>query len=61
VYRGAGGFFDVGDYRALMITDTAPFRYRQYHTSQDTPDRLDYLRMAKVYRGILAVITDLAE
>lgn len=48
------------DYRALMITDTAPFRYPHYHTHEDTPDRLDYPRMARVYRGIRAVVADLA-
>lgn len=33
---------------ALMITDTAPYRYPHYHTARDTPDRLDYLRMARL-------------
>ncbi|HEX5078343.1 MAG TPA: M28 family peptidase, partial [Geminicoccaceae bacterium] len=27
-------------YRALMATDTAFYRYRYYHTAQDTPDKL---------------------
>ena len=29
-------------YRALMATDTAFYRYRYYHTAQDTPDKLTY-------------------
>jgi hypothetical protein len=33
---------------ALMITDTAPFRYPHYHTLKDTPDKLDYARLARV-------------
>lgn len=33
---------------ALMITDTAPFRYPHYHTLKDTPDKLDYDRLARV-------------
>lgn len=39
-------------YPALMVTDTAPFRYPFYHTPQDTPDRIDYERTARVVRGL---------
>lgn len=28
-------------YQALMVTDTAPFRYPYYHRRSDTPDKLD--------------------
>ena len=28
-------------YPAIMVTDTAPFRYPYYHTAQDTPDKID--------------------
>jgi Zn-dependent M28 family amino/carboxypeptidase len=44
----------------LMVTDTAPFRYPQYHTLADTPDKIDYERMARVVLGVEAVIRDLA-
>ncbi|NYT39783.1 M20/M25/M40 family metallo-hydrolase [Sphingomonas sp. R-74633] len=37
---------------ALMITDTAPFRYPHYHTAKDTPDKLDYERLARVTAGL---------
>lgn len=47
-------------YPALMITDTAPYRYRQYHTAQDTPDKVDYERLARVVKGIELVVRDLA-
>ena len=47
-------------YRALMVTDTAPFRYPHYHTAEDTPDKIDYERTARVVLGLRAVITDLA-
>ena len=47
-------------YRAIMITDTAPFRNPFYHTPQDTPDKLDYDRMARVVDGLEAVLADLA-
>jgi hypothetical protein len=37
---------------AVMITDTAPYRYPHYHTPQDTPDKVDYDRLARVVRGL---------
>ncbi len=37
---------------AVMITDTAPFRYPHYHTPRDTPDKVDYERLAQVVRGL---------
>jgi len=52
-------FFEQG-YPALMVTDTAPFRYPHYHTSQDTPDKIDYDRTARVVVGIAGVVADLA-
>jgi Peptidase family M28 len=45
----------------LMVTDTANFRYPYYHTMQDTPDKIDYERTARVVRGLEAVIRDLAK
>jgi Zn-dependent M28 family amino/carboxypeptidase len=47
-------------YSAIMITDTALFRYASYHTPTDTPDRIDYARMARVVAGIAGVVADLA-
>lgn len=47
-------------YPAIMITDTAPFRYPHYHLSTDTPDKLDYDRFALVVSGMEKVISDLA-
>jgi Zn-dependent M28 family amino/carboxypeptidase len=35
-------------FKAIMITDTAFYRNRAYHTPADTADSLDYNRMAKV-------------
>jgi len=46
---------------AVMVTDTAPFRYPHYHESTDTPDRVDYDRLARVVEGLEAVIRALAE
>jgi hypothetical protein len=40
---------------ALMVTDTAFLRNPNYHGPGDTPDTLDYERMAKVVRALYAV------
>lgn len=53
-------FWQAG-YKAIMVTDTAPFRYPHYHSVQDTPEKLDYERMARVVEGMQAVIRDLAD
>jgi peptidase M28-like protein len=47
-------------YQAIMVTDTAPFRYPYYHSSNDTPDKLDYDRFTLVVSGMEKVIQDLA-
>ena len=47
-------------YPALMVTDTAFHRYPHYHTAQDTPDRIDYARMAQVVEGLTKAIALLA-
>lgn len=52
-------FWQVG-YPALMVTDTAPFRYRYYHTPEDTPEKVDYDRLARVVTGLDKVLEDLA-
>ena len=52
-------FWQVG-YPALMVTDTAPFRYPHYHEAEDTPDKIDYKRFARVVRGLVPVIKALA-
>ncbi|MHC4212176.1 MAG: M28 family peptidase [Planctomycetota bacterium] len=48
-------------YPAIMVTDTAPFRYPYYHTAEDTPERIDYDRMARVLTGLVAVVTELTD
>jgi Zn-dependent M28 family amino/carboxypeptidase len=46
---------------ALMVTDTAFFRNPHYHQLTDTPDTLDYERMARVVDGIEEVVREWAE
>jgi hypothetical protein len=52
-------FWQAG-YPALMATDTAPFRSPNYHTTGDTPGKLDYDRFARVVEGLGKVIEELA-
>ena len=47
-------------YPAIMVTDTAPFRYPYYHSSNDTPDKLEYDRFALVVSGMEKVIEKLS-
>jgi len=47
-------------YHAIMITDTAPYRNPFYHAPQDTPDKLDYGRMARVVHGLTRVVRAIA-
>ena len=51
-------FWQVG-YPAIMVTDTAPFRYPHYHRASDTIDKIDYDRMARVVSGLESVVADL--
>jgi hypothetical protein len=44
---------------AVMVTDTAPFRYPHYHRASDTPDKVDADSLARVVKGMERVIRDL--
>jgi Zn-dependent M28 family amino/carboxypeptidase len=44
---------------ALMVSDTANFRYREYHTSDDTIDKIDFSSLARVTRLLAAVVPNL--
>jgi len=46
-------------YSAVMITDTAFYRNPNYHTAEDTEEKLDYERMAMVVEGVYATVTEL--
>jgi Zn-dependent M28 family amino/carboxypeptidase len=47
-------------YPAIMVTDTAFYRYPHYHLPSDTPEKLDYERMAHVTLGLAAMLRELA-
>ncbi|HEX6742119.1 MAG TPA: M20/M25/M40 family metallo-hydrolase [Sphingomicrobium sp.] len=46
---------------AFMVTDTAPFRYPHYHEPTDSPDKVNYDRLALVVDGLEGLILDLAK
>ena len=51
-------FWQMG-YPALMVTDTAPFRYPYYHTPHDTPDKVDYEPFTRTTAGLALVVEEL--
>lgn len=46
-------------FSALMITDTAFYRNKNYHRTTDTMETLDIPRMAKVIDGVFSVLTSI--
>ena len=44
-----------------MVTDTAPYRYPYYHSSEDVPCHVKSDRLARVVGGLERVILDLTE
>jgi hypothetical protein len=50
--------FNRFGYNALMVTDTAFYRNPHYHASTDTPETLDYERMAKVVAGLAGAVEE---
>jgi Zn-dependent M28 family amino/carboxypeptidase len=47
-------------FAAIMITDTAPYRYPHYHLPSDTPDKVDYDKLARITKGLERVVRDIA-
>jgi hypothetical protein len=54
-----GSFWEQG-YPAIMITDTALYRYPYYHEAGDTPDKVDYEQLARVVQGLHGMTLELA-
>jgi Zn-dependent M28 family amino/carboxypeptidase len=44
------------DYPAVMVTDTAFYRYPYYHSDSDTFEKLDYQSLALVVEGLAGVL-----
>jgi Zn-dependent M28 family amino/carboxypeptidase len=53
--------FWVQGFRAVMVTDTAFYRYPHYHAASDTPDRLDYSSLSRVTLGLHSALAELAD
>ena len=53
-------FWQCG-YPAVMITDTAPFRYPYYHSSEDTPEKIDNYSLARVTHGVYGALTRMVD
>ena len=47
------------DYPAVMITNTAFYRNKNYHQPTDLPETLDYYKMAEVIKGVYHSIIEL--
>jgi Zn-dependent M28 family amino/carboxypeptidase len=45
---------------AVMTTDTGPLRYRYYHRTDDTPDKVDFGWLAQVVAALKRVLRSLA-
>ncbi len=52
--------FGEAGFPAVMITDTALYRYPHYHTAEDTVDKVDVEALARITRGVERVIRELA-
>jgi Zn-dependent M28 family amino/carboxypeptidase len=52
--------FRKHDWPAIVITDTGPYRNPEHGTPSDTPDRLQYDRMAKALTAIEKLVDQLA-
>jgi hypothetical protein len=46
---------------ALLITDAAAYRYKDYHQKTDLPDKLDYERLARVVSALKKTIAELVD
>jgi len=53
--------FERFRYPAIVITDTALFRYPHYHQPSDTPDKVDTEKLARITRGIERVVRDMVK
>ncbi len=48
-------------YPAIMITDTALFRYAHYHKATDTPEKVDYEKLARITLGLEQTLRELVQ
>jgi len=53
-------FWRLG-YPALMVTDTAFYRYPYYHSAKDTPEKVAFPELARVTEGLFHALARLSE
>jgi Zn-dependent M28 family amino/carboxypeptidase len=53
--------FRRAGYPAIMLTDTALYRDPNYHQPTDRPEQLNYDSLARVTRGVEAIVRELAK
>lgn len=53
--------FWIAGVPALFFTDTADFRNKNYHTANDTPDKLDYEFLRRVAAYVIGTVAAVAE
>jgi hypothetical protein len=53
--------FSQQGFPAIMLTDTAPYRYPHYHRATDTPDKVDTESLARVVKGIERMVREMAQ
>ena len=59
-YRSDHWAFWLEGYPGVMVTDTAPYRYADYHQATDTPATLEYGTLAAVVVGLRGMTLTLA-
>ncbi len=47
-------------YKAVMVTDTAFYRYPYYHSTADSAEKLDYARLAEVTQALYQALSGLS-
>jgi hypothetical protein len=52
--------FEQFRYPAIMLTDTALYRYPHYHLPSDTPDKVDHEKLARITKGVERMVRDMA-
>jgi len=51
--------FWKSEFPAVMLTDTAPLRYRHYHSRHDTPDKINFPWLGHVVKALDSVVVEL--
>lgn len=60
IFRSDHAAFWACGYPGMMVTDTANFRYSQYHTAEDTVDKINFECLARVVSGMRGSLLELA-